>query len=258
MLRKILREAGFGRTSSHPPLALVVPMDVTNAERKLLAQSASAAGAGRLFLIDQPTSAAISNLLPVAEPFSSALVVIGAGRTEVAVFMLGTMVLSCSIRVSGTSMDRAIVSYVRRNHDLLISESTGERIKLAIGTALAPRDDIIVCIQGRDRISKKPREIFITQADIHEALSDCVATLVEHIRSTLENATPDVSADLIDQGILLAGGGALLPGIAELLSQETGMPVDIADEPMHCAALGAGDALDDQNLKCMFSEYSLR
>jgi rod shape-determining protein MreB len=185
--------------------------------------------------------------MPVTEPIGSMVVDIGGGTTEVAVLSLRGLAYTTSVRVGGDKMDEAIVSFVRRTHNLLIGESTAERIKQEHGTARMPADGIgkRILIKGRDLVNGVPKEIEITQAQIAEALSEPVSAIVEGVRIALENTAPELAADIVDQGIVLTGGGALLDGIDEMLRQATGLPVTIADNPLTCVALGTGRALED-------------
>ena len=185
--------------------------------------------------------------MPVTEAIGSMVVDIGGGTTEVAVLSLRGLAYTTSVRVGGDKMDEAIASYVRRNHNLLIGEATAERIKQEMGTARMPADGIgkKVHIKGRDLVNGVPKEIEINQAQIAEALSEPVSAIVEGVRIALENTAPELAADIVDQGIVLTGGGALLQGIDEVLRDETGLPVTVADDPLTCVALGTGRALED-------------
>ena len=192
-------------------------------------------------------AAAIGADMPVTEAIGSMVVDIGGGTTEVAVLSLRGLAYTTSVRVGGDKMDEAIVSFVRRAHNLLIGESTAERIKQEHGTARMPADGVgeRILIKGRDLVNGVPKEIEITQAQIAEALSEPVSAIVEGVRIALENTAPELAADIVDQGIVLTGGGALLDGIDEMLRQATGLPVTVADNPLTCVALGTGRALED-------------
>ena len=192
-------------------------------------------------------AAAIGADMPVTEPVGSMVVDIGGGTTEVAVLSLRGLAYTTSVRVGGDKMDEAIVSYVRRNHNLLIGESTAERIKQEVGVARQPADGIgkTIHIKGRDLVNGVPKEITINQGQIAEALSEPVGTIVEGVRIALENTAPELAADIVDQGIVLTGGGALLQGLDEVLRDETGLPVTVAEDPLTCVALGTGRALED-------------
>ena len=230
-----------------PQIVICVPSGSTSVERRAIRDAASNAGASQVWLIEEPMAAAIGADMPVTEPIGSMVVDIGGGTTEVAVLSLRGLAYSTSVRVGGDKMDEAIVSYVRRNHNLLIGEGTAERIKQEVGTAKPPADGIgqTIHIKGRDLVNGVPKEIQINQGQIAEALSEPVGTIVEGVRIALENTAPELAADIVDQGIVLTGGGALLAGIDEILRDETGLPVTVAEEPLTCVALGTGRALED-------------
>lgn len=230
-----------------PEIVICVPSGSTKVERRAIRDAASNAGASRVWLIEETMAAAIGADMPVTEPIGSMVVDIGGGTTEVAVLSLRGLAYTTSVRVGGDKMDEAIVSYVRRNHNLLIGEATAERIKQEVGIAKPPVDGIGVTIhiKGRDLVNGVPKEIQINQGQIAEALSEPVATIVEGVRVALENTAPELAADIVDQGIVLTGGGALLQGLDEVLRDETGLPVTVADEPLTCVALGTGRALED-------------
>jgi rod shape-determining protein MreB len=202
-----------------------------------------------VWLIEEPMAAAIGADMPVTEPIGSMVVDIGGGTTEVAVLSLRGLAYTTSVRVGGDKMDEAISSYVRRNHNLLIGEATAERIKKQVGIAKPPPnggDGLSVHIKGRDLVNGVPKEITINQRQIAEALSEPVGTIVEGVRIALENTAPELAADIVDQGIVLTGGGALLQGLDEVLRDETGLPVTVADDPLTCVAIGTGRALEEE------------
>ncbi|MCC2978832.1 rod shape-determining protein MreB [Sphingomonas sp. OV641] len=230
-----------------PEIVICVPSGSTKVERRAIRDAASNAGASRVWLIEETMAAAIGADMPVTEPIGSMVVDIGGGTTEVAVLSLRGLAYTTSVRVGGDKMDEAIVSYVRRNHNLLIGEATAERIKQEVGIAKPPVDGVGVTIhiKGRDLVNGVPKEIQINQGQIAEALSEPVATIVEGVRVALENTAPELAADIVDQGIVLTGGGALLQGLDEVLRDETGLPVTVAEEPLTCVALGTGRALED-------------
>ena len=231
-----------------PQIVICVPSGSTSVERRAIRDAASNAGASQVFLIEEPMAAAIGADMPVTEPIGSMVVDIGGGTTEVAVLSLRGLAYSTSVRVGGDKMDEAIVSYVRRNHNLLIGEATAERIKQEVGTAKPPADGIgkVIHIKGRDLVNGVPKEIQINQGQIAEALAEPVNTIVEGVRIALENTAPELAADIVDQGIVLTGGGALLHGLDEVLRDETGLPVSVAEDPLTCVALGTGRALEDE------------
>jgi rod shape-determining protein MreB len=224
-----------------------VPSGSTSVEKRAIRDAANNAGASQVYLIEEPMAAAIGAGMPVTEPIGSMVVDIGGGTTEVAVLSLRGLAYTTSVRVGGDKMDEAIVSYVRRNHNLLIGEMTAERIKKEIGTAKPPADGIGLTmeIKGRDLMNGVPKEITINQAQIADALSEPVATIVEGVRTALENTQPELAADIVDQGIVLTGGGALLRDMDVVLREATGLPVTVADDPLTCVAIGTGRALED-------------
>ena len=243
----ILKVHGPRKFARWPEIVICVPSGSTKVERRAIRDAASNAGASQVFLIEEPMAAAIGADMPVTEPIGSMVVDIGGGTTEVAVLSLRGLAYTTSVRVGGDKMDESIVSYVRRNHNLLIGEATAERIKQEVGIARPPADGIGVTIQikGRDLVNGVPKEISINQGQIAEALSEPVATIVEGVRVALENTAPELAADIVDQGIVLTGGGALLEGLDEVLRDETGLPVTVAEDPLTCVALGTGRALED-------------
>ncbi|WP_294196489.1 rod shape-determining protein [uncultured Sphingomonas sp.] len=238
---------GRRRFMRWPEIVICVPSGSTKVERRAIRDAAQNAGASAVYLIEEPMAAAIGADMPVTEPVGSMVVDIGGGTTEVAVLSLRGLAYTTSVRVGGDKMDDAIVSYVRRNHNLLIGEATAERIKQELGCAKPPIDGIgkTVHIKGRDLVNGVPKEIQINQAQIAEAVSEPVAAIVDGVRIALENTAPELAADIVDQGIVLTGGGALLQGLDEVLRDETGLPVTIADEPLICVAIGTGRALED-------------
>jgi rod shape-determining protein MreB len=238
---------GKRRFMRWPEIVICVPSGSTKVERRAIRDAAQNAGASAVYLIEEPMAAAIGADMPVTEPIGSMVVDIGGGTTEVAVLSLRGLAYTTSERVGGDKMDEAIVSYVRRNHNLLIGEATAERIKQELGCAKPPVDGIgkTVHIKGRDLVNGVPKEIQINQAQIAEAVSEPVATIVDGVRIALENTAPELAADIVDQGIVLTGGGALLQGLDEVLRDETGLPVTIADDPLICVAVGTGRALED-------------
>ncbi|MFN4095754.1 MAG: rod shape-determining protein [Sphingomonas sp.] len=243
-IRKVTGQRKFMRW---PQIVICVPSGSTSVERRAIRDAAQNAGASQVWLIEEPMAAAIGADMPVTEPIGSMVVDIGGGTTEVAVLSLRGLAYSTSVRVGGDKMDEAIVSYVRRNHNLLIGEATAERIKQEVGVAKPPADGIglTIHIKGRDLVNGVPKEIQINQGQIAEALSEPVGTIVEGVRIALENTAPELAADIVDQGIVLTGGGALLEGIDEVLRDETGLPVTVAEDPLTCVALGTGRALED-------------
>ena len=219
----------------------------TAVERRAIQESAEAAGAIKVRLIEEPMAAAIGAGLPVTEPTGSMVVDIGGGTTEVAVISLGGIVYARSVRVGGDKMDDAIISYIRRNHNLLVGESSAERIKKEIGSACPPEEGEgrSIQIRGRDLMNGVPKEITITERQIAEGLADPVAQIVEAVKVALENTAPELAADIVDKGIVLTGGGGLLSNLDQVLRNATGLPVSIAENPLACVVKGTGSALDN-------------
>ena len=247
MIRHFIQKV-HNRPFASPQVVICVPSGSTHVERRAIQEAAEEAGSRRVFLIDEPMAAAIGAGLPVTEPTGSMVVDIGGGTTEVAVLSLGGIVYSNSTRVGGDKMDEAIIAYIRRNHNLLIGEASAERIKKEIGTAMEPEDGVgkTMEIKGRDLMNGVPKEIVINQVQIAEALSEPIGSIVEGVKSALEQTAPELAADIVDKGIVLTGGGSLLRDIDKVIRQATGLPVSIAEEPLTCVALGTGRALEDE------------
>jgi rod shape-determining protein MreB len=249
MIKYFIRKVHGGKRSlfRYPEIVICVPSGSTSVERRAIRDAASNAGASQVYLILEPMAAAIGADMPVTEPVGSMVVDIGGGTTEVAVLSLRGLAYTTSVRVGGDKMDEAIVSYVRRHHNLLIGEATAERIKKDYGCATVPADGIgeSIQIKGRDLVNGVPKEITITQANIAEALSEPIGAIIEGVRIALENTAPELAADIVDQGIVLTGGGALIKGLDEYLREETGLPVSVAEDPLSCVALGTGRAMED-------------
>ena len=249
MIKYFIRKVHGGKRTllRYPEIVICVPSGSTSVERRAIRDAASNAGASEVFLILEPMAAAIGADMPVTEPVGSMVVDIGGGTTEVAVLSLRGLAYTTSVRVGGDKMDEAIVSYVRRHHNLLIGESTAERIKKDYGIATVPADGIgeTIHIKGRDLVNGVPKEITITQANIAEALSEPIGAIIEGVRIALENTAPELAADIVDQGIVLTGGGALIKGLDDYLREETGLPVSVAEDPLSCVALGTGRAMED-------------
>ena len=247
MIKHFIRKVHNRRSFASPQIVVCVPSGSTAVERRAIQESAESAGARRVYLIEEPMAAAIGAGLPVTEPTGSMVVDIGGGTTEVAVLSLGGIVYSRSVRVGGDKMDEAIIAYVRRTHNLLIGEASAERIKKEIGSACPPDDGNgpLMTIKGRDLMNGVPKEITISQRQIAESLSEPVGAIVEAVKVALEHTAPELAADIVDKGIVLTGGGALLGNIDHVLRHATGLPVSIADEPLSCVALGTGRVLED-------------
>lgn len=251
MIKHFIRKVHNRRSFVSPQVIVCVPSGSTAVERRAIQESAESAGARRVFLIEEPMAAAIGAGLPVTEPTGSMVVDIGGGTTEVAVMSLGGIVYSRSVRIGGDRMDEAIMSYVRRNHNLLIGEATAERIKITIGSAYPPPRDgeqRAMPVRGRDLMNGVPREITLTEAQIAEALAEPVGAIVEAVVTALENTAPELAADIVDKGIMLTGGGALLRNLDHMLRYATGLPISIAEDPLSCVALGTGRCLEEMKL----------
>jgi len=248
MIKHFIRKV-HGKKSlfRYPEIVICVPSGSTSVERRAIRDAASNAGASEVFLIWEPMAAAIGAGMPVTEPVGSMVVDIGGGTTEVAVLSLRGLAYTTSVRTGGDKMDEAIVSYVRRHHNLLIGESTAERIKKNYGIAIVPEDGVgqAITIKGRDLVNGVPKEITIHQANIAEALAEPIGAIVEGVRIALENTAPELAADIVDQGIVMTGGGSLIQGLDDHLRDETGLPVSIAEDPLSCVALGTGRAMED-------------
>jgi len=231
----------------YPEIVICVPSGSTSVERRAIRDAASNAGASDVHLILEPMAAAIGADMPVTEPVGSMVVDIGGGTTEVAVLSLRGLAYTTSVRTGGDKMDEAIVSYVRRHHNLLIGDATAERIKKDYGIAMIPDDGVgeIITLKGRDLVNGVPKEITINQAHVAEALSEPIGAIVEGVRIALENTAPELAADIVDQGIVLTGGGALIRRLDEHLREETGLPVSVAEDPLTCVAIGTGRAMED-------------
>jgi rod shape-determining protein MreB and related proteins len=249
MIKYFIRKVQNRRTFASPVILICVPSGATAVERRAIEESALSAGARRVFLIEEPMAAAIGAGLPVNEPTGSMVVDIGGGTTEVAVLSLGGIVYSRSIRVGGDKMDEAIIGYIRRHHNLLIGESAAERIKKEIGSAEPPTEGPgrTLEIKGRDLLNGVPKEIKVTERQMAEALAEPVSAIVEAVKVALEQTPPELAADIVDRGIVFTGGGSLLSNLDQLIRDETGLPISIADNALSCVALGTGRALEDMS-----------
>ncbi len=247
MIKYFINRVHNRRGFASPQIVVCVPSGSTAVERRAIQESAEAAGARRVYLIEEPMAAAIGAGLPVTEPTGSMVVDIGGGTTEVAVLSLGGIVYSRSVRVGGDKMNEAIIAYIRRNHNLLVGEGSSERIKEEIGSACPPDDGDgrTLEIKGRDLMNGVPKELVISEREIAESLAEPVSVIIEAVKVALEHTAPELAADIVDKGIVLTGGGALLSKMDYVLRQATGLAVSIADGPLSCVVLGTGRALEE-------------
>ncbi|HSW11101.1 MAG TPA: rod shape-determining protein [Bacillota bacterium] len=248
MLRHFIAKASSRRGLVRPRVVVAVPSGCTEVERRAVTDATLQAGAREAHIIEEPMAAAIGAGLPVQEPTGNMVVDMGGGTTEVAIISLGGIVATRSIRVAGDELDEAIVSYVKRRYNLLIGERTAEEVKIQAGSAYLPRTgvpDDRYEVRGRDLVTGLPRTLAVTIAEIHEALSEPVAAVIEAIRVTLERTPPELASDIMDRGIVLTGGSAQLHGLDRRIAEETGMPVHVAEEPLLCVVRGAGKVLEE-------------
>ncbi len=238
---------GPSRLPRRPEIAICIPSGATPVERRAIRQAAENAGARIVHLIEEPMAAAIGAGLPVTEPIGAMVVDIGGGTTEVAILSLRGLAYSTSARVGGDRMDEAIASYIRRKHNLMIGESTAERVKLQIGVASVDQAQAgrVMSVKGRDLVAGYPKEVEVSQAEVAASLADLVGQVVETVLGALEKSEPELAADIYDQGIVMTGGGSLLAGIDTVLARATGLPVTVAEDALICVARGAGRALED-------------
>jgi rod shape-determining protein MreB len=247
MLRYFIKKVNSNSFGVSPRVVIAIPSGITEVEKRAVQDSATHAGARDVHMIQEPMAAAIGVGLPIHEPAANMIVDIGGGTTEIAIISLAGVVFSKSIRVAGDEIDGAIVNYMKRAYNLLIGERTAEEIKLRVGSAYPLDEEITMEVKGRDSVAGLPKTIHITSQEIREALSDTMAAIVDAVRSALERCPPELSADLVDRGFVLAGGGALIRGIDRLLSEKTGLPVVVADDPLSAVANGTGAVLSDLN-----------
>ena len=247
MIKHFIRKVHSRRSFASPQMIICVPSSSTAVERRAVREAAESAGARKVWLIEEPMAAAIGAGLPVPEPTGSMVVDIGGGTTEVAILSLGGIVYASAVRVGGDKMDEAIVGYIRRHHNLLIGEGSAERIKKEIGSACPPEDGDgrVMVIKGRDLMNGVPKELVITERQIAESLAEPVGAIIEAVKVSLEHTAPELAADIVDKGIMLTGGGALLSNLDFVLRYSTGLPVSIADDPLSCVVLGAGRCLEE-------------
>jgi rod shape-determining protein MreB len=248
MLRYFIQKVHNRKTLVRPRIVICVPSGITQVEKRAVKESAESAGAREVYLIEEPMAAAIGAGLPITEASGNMIVDIGGGTTEVAVISLAGIVYAKSVRVGGDKMDEAIVQYLKRKYNLLIGERTAEQIKIEIGSAYPEEEVHTMEVKGRDLVSGIPKTLGINSTEIRDALSETVNAIVEAVRIALERTPPELAADIVDKGIVLAGGGANLRNLDALLRDETGLPVVIAEDPLSCVVLGSGKVLDELDL----------
>ncbi len=244
MLRYFIRKVRRRRWQVSPAMVIAIPSGITAVEKRAVRDSAERAGARSVELIEEPKAAAIGVGLPVEEPAGNMIIDIGGGTTEFAVISLGGLVYAKSIRIAGDEMDDAVVEYLRKTYNLMIGERTAEEIKIRIGSAYPLEEELNMDVRGRDLISGLPKTVSVTSVEIREALQDPVQAIVDASKSTLEQTPPELAADLIDRGIVMAGGGSLLRGLDKRISEETGLPVHVADDPLTAVVMGTGHVLN--------------
>jgi len=255
MIKHFIKKVHNKKSFANPRILICVPTGSTPVERKAIQDSALAAGARRVQLIEEPIAAAIGANLPIQEATGSMVVDIGGGTTEIAVMSLGGVVYSNSMRIAGDSMDQALIHYMRKKFNLLIGDASAEKLKKEIGTALATSNNTYQ-VKGRDIRSGTPKEISLKEEDTAEALNQTLSQIMAGIKDALENTPPELSADLVDMGLTLTGGGALLKNMDKFIAKETGLPVQIADDPLACVAIGTGKALEQEEIfSTILSEY---
>ena len=245
MIKYFIRKVHNRRSLLHPRIVIGIPSAITEVERRAVQESAEQAGAREVYLIEEPMAAAIGADLPISEPNANMIVDIGGGTTEVAVISLGGMVVTKSIDVAGDEMDEAIIQHFRRKYNLLIGETTAEDVKIQIGSAFPLKEEKTLEVKGRDQATGLPKMVLITSEEVRQALLEPFHLILDVIKATLEETPAELSADLVDRGMILAGGGSLLRGVPELIRQETELPVHRAEDPLSCVAIGTGKFLEE-------------
>jgi rod shape-determining protein MreB len=245
MLRYFIQKVHTRRFLAKPRVVVCVPSGITGVEQRAVEEATIAAGARAAYIIEEPMAAAIGAGMPIHEPVGSMVVDIGGGTTEVAVISMGGIVTATSIRVGGDELDDGIIQYVKKEYSLVLGERTSEAIKVAIGSAFPSPDDMIAEIKGRDLVAGLPKTVHISAEEVRKAIEEPVNAVIDAVKNTLDRCPPELAADLMDQGIVLTGGGALLKGLDERLKHETGMPVYVARDPLYCVVLGSGRCLEE-------------
>ena len=245
MLRYFIQKVNKSKRLVRPRIVIAIPSGITEVEKRAVKDSALHAGAREVYMIEEPMAAAIGVGLPIQEPSGNMIIDIGGGTTEMAVISLAGVVFSKSVRVGGDELDEAIIAYMKKNYNLMIGERTAEEIKIKIGSVYPLDEELKLEVKGRDLVAGLPKPVMITSEEIRGAMSETIAQVLEAVRITLERTPPELSADLIDKGIVLAGGGSLLRGIDKLISEQTGLPVHLAEDPMTAVAMGTGKVLSE-------------
>jgi len=245
MLRYFIRKVNQSKRLIRPRIVIAIPSGITEVEKRAVKDSALHAGAREVYMIEEPMAAAIGVGLPIQEPSGNMIIDVGGGTTEMAVVSLAGIVFSKSIRIGGDEMDEAIIEYLKKNYNLMIGERTAEEIKIKIGSAYPLEEELSMEVKGRDLVAGLPKAVTVTSEEVREALSEPIAQIVEAVRITLERTPAELSSDLIEKGIVMAGGGSLLRGLDKLISEETGLPVHLAEDPMTAVALGTGKVLSE-------------
>ena len=245
MLRYFIKKVHNSRRLVRPRVVVAIPSGITEVEKRAVKDSALHAGAREVFMLEEPVAASIGVGLPIQEPSGNMIIDIGGGTTEMAVISLAGVVFSKSIRIGGDEMDEAIINYLKRTYNLMVGERTAEEIKIRIGSGYPMEEEMTMEVRGRDLVAGLPKMITVTSEEIREALAEPIAQIIEAVRITLERTPPELSADLIEKGLILAGGGSLLRGLDKLIAEETGLPVHLADDPLTAVALGTGKVLSE-------------
>jgi rod shape-determining protein MreB len=245
MLRYFIQKVHTRRFLAKPRVVVCVPSGITGVEQRAVEEATIAAGARAAYIIEEPMAAAIGANLPIHEPTGNMVVDIGGGTTEVAIISLGGIVTATSVRVGGDELDESIIQYVKKEYSLMLGERTSEAIKLTIGSAFPTPDEMLAEIKGRDLVTGLPKTIHITAEEVRKAMEEPVNAIIDAVKNTLDRCPPELAADIMDRGIVLTGGGALLRGLDERLKHETGMPIHIAENPLHCVATGSGKCLEE-------------